>query len=354
MTVTHINPVVNIKDFGFIPKSLRKQSRYIDPRDYRIFCYDKLKNMKPRTDSIRNVCIENNFYPPPIEKYLNVKVETDYFREAKKTIIKNESIIQVTKKQKEAINTFILPQIIRTQSYLDTTEHLNKYIKKLPSSIFLNSLDYQYGKIKNQSRLPNTITGIKQLQLDNIRMASKVPFILDSFKWMLYINKTKIPFFTSDNPIINRSHIYFRNGYIYEINLKNTLKWIFFPLNPKLSLLIFKPIGFKLLPYLTKIAITNEKIIYQLNNKMIYNADREVLMSSYNRFMLKMTIAVNPNCLSQKNYNFQYLKINKRHKKFLYLINAKNPMLMCQICGRVFKKRVSFNMHDRIKHKDKS
>ena len=28
--------------------------------------------------------------------------------------------------------------------------------------------------------------------------------------------------------------------------------------------------------------------------------------------MLKMTIAVNANCLSQKNFDFQYLKIKKR------------------------------------------
>lgn len=350
MSATHINPVVHIKDFGFIPKSLKKQSRYIDQRDYRILCYDKLKNTKPCTKSIRDVCVENNFYPPSIEKYLNVKVETEYFRNAKKTIIKNKSIIPITQKQKESINTFILTQIIRTHSYLDKTKYLNKYIKKLPNSIFLNSLDYKYGKIKNRSILPETITGIKQWQLDNIRMASKVPFILDSYYWILYINKTRIPFFTSDNPIINRSHIYFRYGYIYEINLKNTFKWIFFPLNPKLSLLLFKPIGFKLLPYLTKIILSNEKIIYQLNNKMIYNAEREVLMSSYNRYMLKLTITLNPTCLSQKNFNFQYLKIKKKHKKKFNLINAKNPMYMCKSCGRVFKKIESYKLHKRVKH----
>lgn len=198
------------------------------------------------------------------------------------------------------MKTFILPKTIRTRKYLNNLSYFNQYIKNVPSSIYFSSFDYKYGKKETQAELPIPITETKKWQLDNIRMASKVPFILDGFFQTLYINKTRIPFFASDNSVINKSHFYFRNYYLYEVSFKNTIKWILIPLNPKICLLLFKPIDILLPPYLTKIEIINEKSIYEINDRIIYNAEKEVMMKSYNRFMLKMTIVMNPTCLSKK------------------------------------------------------
>jgi len=341
----HINSVVAIKHFGSVPINVRKIKRNIPSREKRIYCFDKILGGKPIKKNIGEVCVERNHYSYKIENFLNVRVENHILNNALTSIVKNNSFYQLTLRQKEEINRYILVLLIRTRRYVQNTIEINKFVKSLDNTIFLNSLDYKFGKLNDKALLPIKTPDVRNLQSRHIRLLGNFPKILEDYYWMIYINKTNIPFYTADNPILHNLHIYFRDFYIYEVKFPKTIKWLIFPISPKIILVLFKPIGIPILTYLQRIYIDNEDVIFRFNNKIIYNAEKEVLLSSYDRYYFKKTIAVKKLCLSQKKFNYKVLKTrNDKVNRFLIKQNHDGEC-MCPYCKRVYKSNTSAVEH---------
>lgn len=165
-------------------------------------------NVEAVLNDIDSQYIEKKFFGEGVESIYSIMLEN---------IIKKSSngnqqwVVQncyaFSKSEKELFSHFIAIQVIRTKSFRDTIgatfEKLLETMayksqmdeeNALPKDAFKVSLDKEYVKLKHNGMI-----------LDP-EMALKFAKVLVKHIWVVYVNKTNTPFYTSDDPVVTIPH----------------------------------------------------------------------------------------------------------------------------------------------------
>lgn len=94
MVESHWVPLVYFKNFSIFPKSANKRSR-----NKKVYFFNKNRVLKEGIDnidiqrfSLDEICISKKFYSENMEKYLNIKVETNILNDTFTKIITEKSV----------------------------------------------------------------------------------------------------------------------------------------------------------------------------------------------------------------------------------------------------------------------
>jgi hypothetical protein len=199
-----------------------------------IYRFDKIRG----TTSLKNiagVAGARNFYESPgtqgadsIEEYLGL-MESG-FGPVRDKLLAAQDLGALTHEEKRAIARFAATQFVRTQEIRQSVRDLIASIKdSLKGERLSERLRGEIEEAQSKSSIQNV----------HLSMLGDVPWIAGSIlerKWIIIVNKTAMPFWTSDHPINLRNEIeppaFARMG----IGLPEIQ--IYLPLSPKLSLLI--------------------------------------------------------------------------------------------------------------------
>jgi hypothetical protein len=294
---------MSIKKFQhYVPKFYLKSFSFDFKTPYPIYCFDKKseKNFKSSTD---NVCREPFFYDTAgdyvksVENTLN-KLESKFSSSYRK-IIRESNIKSLDKSDKTLIAAFFLTQWYRTKEMREKFRGYNRQM-----SLFLSKKGELSKNLRTQ--LDTKDNYIKDIHIPLLKEIPKhIPYVLN-MKWTLLLNKTDMPFWTSDNPIafdniINPSKFDSYGLFSKGIN-------VHFPLSPELSLCFSNPSTSFFFPDKLELKDVNN-IIYQ--NKLQIKSSYRTIISNKNDFNLaKEIIKSYPSLkdLNRKRWNVQSLK----------------------------------------------
>ncbi len=358
MVKSHWVPVIYLKNFGFFPKSGNKSSR-----DKKIYFCNKYQILKEGIDnidiqrlSLNKICMSNEFYSENMEHYLHIKVETNILSKAFKQIITEQSLNNLNNDQKLSIQQFILSQLLRTPANIRRKLEMIKWLKTLPKEVYDKSIQ-NYGNNIPQENLPSTKEEYHKMLEKNIYLASKYPNLLKDFKMQIWINKTNIQFYTSDNPVIDKTNFMFWNYKIFELKTKYSppTQKLILPINPRILILFEKALDTSNKIYPSKRIVDNFKDALKINNEIIRNAEETVLMKSNNVNDLKSAIKINQKCLEKKHYIYKVAKLKNGKKNLTRLVEKKGDYA-CKYCGKIYhtKEEIEEHLDKYCKIKNKS
>ena len=347
MVESHWVPVVYLKNFGFIPKSGKKSSR-----NRKIYYFSKSQVLKEGISnntiqrlSLGEICMSDSFYSEKMEKYLNIKVETNVLNDAITKIISDKSSNTLENDQKQAIQQFVLTQIIRTPANIRVNLEMINWLKTLPKEIYDNSIQ-NYENSVPQENLPSTKEEYQKMLENNIYLASKYPDLLKDYKMQIWTNETNIHFYTSDNPVIDLTNFMFWNYKVFEIKSQysHPIPKLILPISPRILILFEKAPEIKGMKHVQKRNVNDFKEVLRINNDIIRNAEETILMKSKNLNELKSVIKTNEKCLKKKHYTFKYLKPANKKLKINPLVE-KSGDFACRYCGKRYKTMEGIQVH---------
>ena len=374
----HWVPIVYLKNFGF---DLSNQK--LNPRNKKIFYFnkskiiEKVKNTDIKRKSLNKICCDDDFYNTNLENFLHIKVETEILNNAFTKIISQKSIKSLNEKERTAIKKFILSQKIRTPAAIRKQVEFNIWLKSRPREIYDKCILSNIFKYIPQENLATSKEAIIETYEKDIALAARFPSLLDNFKWILRINKTNIPYFISDNPIIDYSNIFFWYSKITEFSLGKQQD-IILPINPKIILILTKNINDPEYD-LDDFSLYTWHQVFSDNNRIIRNAEDFVLMNTNNVKLIQKCIDISKKCLRKKHNEYKIIKKPSKDKIHIRrfekvknfkcedcgaIFNASNALknhqnsglhkkrtIKCTECSRLFKTELDLKKHLRDKHK---
>ena len=150
--------------------------------------------------------IEKRFFSESVESIYGLMLE-NIIKKSNRSPWTIKNCFALSKSEKEIFSLFIAIQIIRTKSFRDTLgATIEKFIETmtyksqmndedaLPKEAFKVSVDKGYIKLQHNGIIldPEMALGFAEVLLNHI--------------WVIYINKTNTPFYTSDDPVVNIPH----------------------------------------------------------------------------------------------------------------------------------------------------
>lgn len=252
-------------------------------------CLSKVNN-EQLTVNIKHICCE---------KYFNDK-EEDVAQELEKflailegqsklaliDLIKQKNPDNLNIEDRKKIALFVATQYIRTKEKREQIEDsVKQIIQRLSKYKLAPELEIQVRKVKE-----NLPSFIKEIHLDLFRNISKIADIIFQMKWILLINKTNTPFWTSDNPIaIHNEQDHFPYGNLGLIKLGIELH---FPLNPMLCLVMCDPISFQFEPSIK--ILRDFRYIIREQSYQVNQSTRFIFSNNPNFSFAKKMIKDNP------------------------------------------------------------
>lgn len=226
-----------IKIQHYVPR-LYLKNFVIKPKKHSVYCYDKTKS-KAFVTSTKNIACENYFYDTSsaeeqrIENALNV-VESS-FDPIYKKMLTSEDLKSLTSIEKQTIAFFVMTQELRTREHRELMKDMWKQAKE---RLYIEKLTDEF-KERYGIDTWGTEDGTKVLQLSMFKNIPYYAEILLQMKWILLINRTPTPFWTSDHPI-NRFNPIDMKPY-GNLGLLSRGIQIHFPLSPKIVLSFSDP-----------------------------------------------------------------------------------------------------------------
>ena len=230
---------------------LKKFARNTKPRKYIINCFDK-SNSKKFTRNIKDIAMENYFYDnqePPIVEDIFAYLESHSSIIFDK-IIEEESIKNLTDTERTIFSLFIFFQYSRTRSAREFFSQVAKLIyehyeedKNYPK---INNFDLQilrkFLEDRGHTAQINIMFGPKgEKPNEFLTIAEETSKLIFNLEWNITKNNFKREFYTGDHPVIiynPYSDEKMISGYGIQA-LKSPGVEIFFPLTPKLCLIIY-------------------------------------------------------------------------------------------------------------------
>lgn len=204
------------------------------------------------------------------------------------------------------LSYFIAMQYARTEESRITLEQITQKIAKYHSDFILDNID----KLQNNTKLKKHIGEEKFNSLyDSVKSgkftkdsftievdqtykklqhlasmfesAKHIANILKYYKWVILVNNTDIPFYTSDSPVIKKANLYgpLSNGF------KSKGIEIVFPISPKYAIIIIEPSYlYERTPSLLDYTILNcskENMIYY-NDLLVQQATSQIYSNQNN------------------------------------------------------------------------
>lgn len=235
-------------------------------------------------------------------------------------------------------------------------ENIDKWIQKFSNKDWFDySKDFYYIAKEN---LPSTKEEYQKMFEKNIYLASKFPKLLKDFKMQIWINKTNVQFYSSDNPVIDKTNFMFWNNKIFELKTKYSppTPKLILPVNPQILILFEKVLDINPKNYPSKIIVKDFNKALKINNGIIRNAEEIVLMKSKKQNELKSVIKINQRCLEKKHYIYKVAKLKNGKPNLTRLVETKKDYA-CKFCGKIYHTKEGIEKHlekyCKIKNKSK-
>ena len=271
--IEHYVPRFYLKNFA-----VKKQSKFL------INCFDKSAGRNFLTD-IRKIGAEKHFYDTDnqqIERSLaNFESKCNIVYEK---LIRSADLNSLTADDKTSFAYFVATQWLRTR---ERREGIRDFIKQLTERLSKENLSPEF---ETKLKEANTEPYQKSLHISQLKDLPIYVNIILRMKWALFINKTKIPYWTSDNPICMHNKLDLRpHG-----NLGLTSKGIEmrFPLNTQICLFMGDPDMYAILP--TKYELTDEQNIIFANSLQTICSTRFVFSVEGDFALAEKIISENP------------------------------------------------------------
>jgi len=193
-----------------------------------------------------------------------------------------ENCFALSEKEKSLFSLFIAIQMIRTRAFRDSigegfekmTQALmrklsHKENENLPNEAFEVKADKEFVKWQHGSMIMDK------------EMIEEIASVFSNHIWVIYVNKTSIPFYTSDNPVVPIPHK--RDRFLSYSGIQSEAIEIVFPLSPNLLLAMYDAKTYS--SYINDrsfIAATHEQMIEQYNQVQVTHSHRCIFSSEEN------------------------------------------------------------------------
>ncbi len=210
-----------------------------------LYCFDKSKSSS-FVVNIRNIASETYFYDTANE--VTQRIEKMFseaeslFKPVHEKIVLSEDLGSLTSEEKLSLACFVVTQELRTKERRETQKDMIRQLKERLAKEELSK------ELQERLRLEELETeeGIKAFHLSTLKNAPLYTDIVLQMKWRLFINRTPMPFWSSDHPV-NRFNPVDAKPY-GNLGLLCRGIEIHFPLSPKLTLSMCDPSMYDLLP----------------------------------------------------------------------------------------------------------
>lgn len=277
-----------VKIQHYVPRFYLKNFAFQRDKEYRFYCFDK-SDLRHFPVNIRNIGCEKFFYEGKAEKQILEKalsnLEKD-FNKVYKKLAESRSLFSLNWKEKEKIASFVAVQDLRTREFREILRSLGKEMKRvLGAKPLSKDFEEQLKTIDTEETARSIHVNIVT---DTLSGKTGMTKIILSMKWMLFENYTKIPLWTSDQPINRFNPI---NNPLGNLGLKSRGIQIFFPLNPTLGILFCDPVKYFSKP--AKVTCIKENIIFS-NTLQVRSSTRHVFSNNNDFYLAKKWLDENP------------------------------------------------------------
>lgn len=238
--------------------------------------------------STKNIAAQNFFYDINEEQ----KVE-DIFSElesiysiAFNKLTKDEKFFELTKEDLYHISHFIAVQDLRTSKF-------RKKVRDAANWFVENEgLDGAEDDVRTFIEKNAEEEGAKRLQLLTIGGASTdfAETLLTEYKWILFVNQTDIPFWTSDNPFTRYNFL--SPGKYGDFGLGGAGAQGHLPINPDVSLAIVDPEVYRRYP--DRVELENEDNVIRRNRLQVEQSERQIYSDIDNFELAENIVSENP------------------------------------------------------------
>ncbi len=195
-----------------------------------LYSYDK-KNSTISHTTVDNICVEKFFYckpnneGPDFETFLS-KLETD-FANTLRQVVEKKNLHEMDQKTRDFLILFVASQLIRTKEKRIMLEQLISNI----SDLFVE----EHGIADWHLELSSEVVRAFHCSELMTNVDSYSSIISSKLKMILFRNKTRMPLWTSDNPVFLHNDIMSQHYGTHGLACKGIQ--IHLPLSPKLLLL---------------------------------------------------------------------------------------------------------------------
>lgn len=279
--------MVKIKLQHYVPRFYLKNFSKLEGKNHILKCFDKSEEKQFDTD-IKNVACEKFFYDEEMngEQLVEKKLSQleGLFNQSIKKLIKLKNPDKLSVKDRGHISLFLAIQYIRTK---ETREMIRDSIKQLKKKLSKRKLSR---KLRQDLKEVYTDKSIKSIHINTLKNSLEFADVIYNMKWIIALNRTKTPFWTSDNPIALHNEI---NHTPYG-NLGLTCLGIelHLPLTPNLLLITCDPIAFCKEP--SKKILRDFRYIIRELSYQVYSATRFIFSNNPDFTFAKKVIKENP------------------------------------------------------------
>ena len=215
----------------YVPRVYLKNFSHFNGKEHYIWVFDKEKEKIFQTN-IKDIAFEEEFYDKVSEEQITENtlrdVETKVDKAIQKLIL-GKDIDKLDDEERDSLSEFVAYQMIRTKETREELKDVSKqFLAKYGNQLAPNLKKQVLDSLKEDSlrRMHKGIIGnMEEYKKRIIKM-----------KWILIINKSKFPFWTSDNPVAAYNEIdLFPYG---NLGLECFGFEMHFPISPKLALII--------------------------------------------------------------------------------------------------------------------
>jgi len=252
-----------------------------------IYCLDKITNIASQVD-IAKITVDEYFYDAEREvsesiAHLLGGFEST-FNAAYAKLLEHEDVNALREDEIRSLRFFMAAQDVRTIKFREK-------ISEMARQLYLGlSPERLPTKLREELEQAKTPVFARDVQINSV--AKTVPMlteIMSEMKWILFVNKTNLLYWTSDHPVCRFNPMGpMRYG---NFGLRTPGVQIFFPLNPKLCLAVCDPQIYHFYP--SKCEITDQQYVIFQNRLQITSAARHVLSSNAD-FSLAKTMLSDP------------------------------------------------------------
>lgn len=321
-----------VKKQHYVPQFYLKRFTFDGER---IYVFDKFA-AKKRTANTKDIAEEKYFYDIPLaaisesddsenfdvqmlEKELG-KIEANYSRAIKELLksLEPKTRLQkifnslkfsggkiITKKQKNALAFFIAVQYFRTKESREATTELQMKFTEAIFNAFSEANSGSMPELEISSEIGKDDAKMFHLQsLFDPEFVNSIAGILNSHIWVIAVNETNQPLYTSDHPVVKKGHIESQlrsfEGF-GSIGIEITL-----PLSPRHILLIYERTFFKEIEKMDRrtTSLTEENVTYY-NSLQVLQSYRQIYCSEKEFDLAEDMCSKNPKLNSPKKNRIQ-------------------------------------------------
>jgi len=199
-------------------------------------------------------------------------------------LIETKDISKISTEDRDTISFFVALQYLRTKEARLMEEDA---VKQLADRLSNENVAPSLAKQIEHALTPEAV---KRRHVAMYEDAETFAEIINSMKWILLVNSTKHPFWTSDNPVYVRNEIDLSP--YGNLGLKCKGIELHFPLTPKLLLVACDPIEFRHEP--DKKILDHEQYVIREQSYQVYSSTKFIFSNKPDFSFAKKVIEENP------------------------------------------------------------